>query len=132
MIENDKLLAQDAEGNIYCVDAKTAKKYGLKRRSLALLSTSSGIVAENGVLYAGCAAGITAYDIENGNVIWENIRNHGEASPAEFVVAGDKLLIAHIGMRLLLLIKTGKSFGKIKTANCVSEVQHPPLLMKTL
>ena len=71
MIENDKLLAQDAEGNIYCVDAKTAKKYGVEKAELgSSSSTSSGIVAENGVLYAGCAAGITAYDIENGNVIW--------------------------------------------------------------
>lgn len=116
MIENDKLLAQDAEGNIYCVDAKNGKEIWVEKAELgSSLSTSSGIVAENGVLYAGCAAGITAYDIENGNVIWENIRNHGEASPAEFVVAGNKLLVSsHWDALVALDKKTGKKLWENK------------------
>ena len=116
VIENDKLLAQDAEGNIYCVDAKNGKEIWVEKAELgSSLSTSSGIVAENGVLYAGCAAGITAYDIENGNVIWENIRNHGEASPAEFVVAGDKLLVSsHWDALVALDKKTGKKLWENK------------------
>ena len=116
VIENDKLLAQDAEGNIYCVDAKNGKEIWVEKAELgSSLSTSSGIVAENGVLYAGCAAGITAYDIENGNVIWENIRNHGEASPAEFVVAGNKLLVSsHWDALVALDKKTGKKLWENK------------------
>lgn len=116
VIENDKLLAQDAEGNIYCVDAKNGKEIWVEKAELgSSLSTSSGIVAENGVLYAGCAAGITAYDIENGNVIWENIRNHGEASPAEFVVAEDKLLVSsHWDALVALDKKTGKKLWENK------------------
>ncbi len=116
VIENDKLLAQDAEGNIYCVDAKNGKEIWVEKAELgSSLSTSSGIVAENGVLYAGCAAGITAYDIENGNVIWENIRNHGEASPAEFVVAGDKILVSsHWDALVALDKKTGKKLWENK------------------
>ena len=110
VIEDNKLLAQDAEGNVYCIDALSGEKLWLAKANLGTsLATSSGIVVDDGILYAGCAAGITAYDVETGQVIWENIRNHGEASPAEFVVAGDKLLVSsHWDALVALDKKTGK------------------------
>lgn len=110
VIEDNKLLAQDAEGNVYCIDALSGEKLWLAKVNLGTsLATSSGIVVDDGILYAGCAAGITAYDVETGQVIWENIRNHGEASPAEFVVAGDKLLVSsHWDALVALDKKTGK------------------------
>ena len=110
VLEDNRLFAQDAEGKVYCIDAENGKELWLAKANLgSALATSSGITVDNGVVYAGCAAGITAYDAETGSVIWENIRNHGEASPAEFVVAGDKLLVSSHWDALAALDKnTGK------------------------
>lgn len=110
VIEENRLFAQDAEGNVYCIDTKNGEKLWVEKADLGTsLSTSSGIVVDDGVLYAGCAAGVTAYDTETGEVLWENIRNYGEASPAEFVVAGDKLLVSsHWDALVALDKKTGK------------------------
>ncbi len=110
VVEENRLFAQDAEGNAYCIDAENGKEIWQAKSNLGTsIATSSGIAVDDGVLYAGCAAGITAYDVENGSVIWENIRNHGEASPAEFVVAGDKLLVSsHWDALAALDKKTGK------------------------
>lgn len=116
VLEDNRLFAQDAEGKVYCIDAESGKELWLAKANLgSALATSSGIAVDDGVLYAGCAAGITAYDVENGSVIWENIRNHGEASPAEFVVAGDKLLVSsHWDALAALDKKTGKKLWENK------------------
>ena len=116
VIEENRLFAQDAEGNVYCIDALNGEKIWLAKANLGnSIATSSGIAVDDGVLYAGCAAGVTAYDTETGKVIWENIRNHGEASPAEFVVAGDKLLVSsHWDALAALDKKTGKKLWENK------------------
>lgn len=110
VLEENKLFVQDAEGRVYCIAAESGEELWLEEANLGgSLATSSGITVDNGVVYAGCAAGITAYDAETGSVIWENIRKHGEASPAEFVVAGDKLLVSSHWDALIALDKeTGK------------------------
>ncbi|MDE5996163.1 MAG: PQQ-binding-like beta-propeller repeat protein, partial [Eubacterium sp.] len=117
IIEDDRLFAQTADGVINCIHAPTGKSIWFTTEANLgnALATSSGIVVDDGVLYAGCAAGVTAYDIETGKVIWENIRNHGEASPAEFVVAGDKLLVSsHWDALVALDKKTGKKLWENK------------------
>lgn len=116
IVENGLVVAQDCQGNVYCINLengslklKTTVKLG------SSLNTSTGIVLDNGIVYAGCAAAITAIDINSGEKVWENIRNHGEASPAEFVITGDKLIVSSHWDALVASNKnTGKQIGKIK------------------
>lgn len=116
IIEEDKLIAQDAEGNVYCLNALDGNELWTAKADLgSSLATSSGITVSDGAVYTGCAAGITAFNIENGEKLWENIRNHGEASPAEFVASEDKLLVSsHWDALVALDKKTGKELWKSK------------------
>ena len=116
IVANGLVVAQDCQGNVYCINLengslklKTTVKLG------SSLNTSTGIVLDNGIVYAGCAAAITAIDINSGEKVWENIRNHGEASPAEFVITGDKLIVSSHWDALVASNKnTGKQIWKIK------------------
>ena len=110
IVENGLLIAQDCEGNVYCLDSQNGtEKWSTTVELANSLGTSVGICASDGVVYTGCAAAITALDINSGEKKWENIRNHGEGSPAEFVVAGDKLLVSSHWDALVALDKnTGK------------------------
>lgn len=130
VIEKDKLLAQDAQGNVYCVNAKNGNEIWIDKADLGnSIATSSGIAVSDGVLYAGCAAGVTAYDIETGEKLWENIRNHGEASPAEFVVAGDMLLVSsHWDALVALDKKTGKQIWENKDGDLRFRSSTPALV----
>lgn len=116
MIEGDKLIAQDCSGNVYCLNK--ADGTVLWQTAVALgnaLSTDSAPCVSNGVVFAGGAAGVTALDLQTGKVVWENIRDRGEASAAEFVVMGDKLLVSSHWDALIALDKTtGKQLWENK------------------
>ena len=116
IIENGRLYAQDASAQVYCLNTADGSEVWKAKSALgSSLSTSSAIALSDGVFYTGCAAAITAYNAENGEMVWENIRNHGEASPAEFVVAGDKLLVSSHWDALVALNKeTGKKLWQNK------------------
>lgn len=84
----------DVSGNIYCLDKSDGKVLWRNRVDLGnTLGTSSGICVDNGVIYAGSSRIVTALDIENGNEKWSVNRDKGENSPAEFIVAQNKLLV---------------------------------------
>lgn len=116
IVENGLLLAQDCSGNVYCIDAQSGKRKWIAHVDLgSSLNTSSGICVSDGVVYVGCAAGVTAFKVDTGQRLWENIRNYGEASPAEFVVTGDKLIVSSHWDALVALDKnTGKELWKNK------------------
>lgn len=114
--ENGYIYTQDCDGTVYCLGAKDGSLKWKTSVSLGnALSTSSGICISDGTIYAGCAAAITALNAENGEKIWENKRNYGESSPAEFVVAGDKLLVSsHWDALIALDRKNGKQLWENK------------------
>ncbi len=116
ILNEESIIAQDCEGNVYCINAKNGEKIWQTSVNLGTgLSTSSGITLSNGLVYAGCAAGITALDASTGKPIWKNIRNYGEGSPAEFVVADDKLLVSSHWDALIALNKNkGKQLWENK------------------
>lgn len=110
VLESKMIFAQDCDGNVYCLNAENGElKWSTAVELGTSLDTSSGICVSDGIIYTGCAAGVTAIDINTGEKIWENIRNKGEGSPAEFVVTGDKLLVSsHWDALVALDKKTGK------------------------
>ena len=58
---------------------------------------------------------MTALDFESGETLWENNRKHGEASPAEFVIMGDKLIVSsHWDALVALNCENGKKLWQNK------------------
>lgn len=114
--QDKKIYAQDADGNVYCIDAVSGSLVWKKKADLtSSLGTSSGICLDGDSLFVGCAANVTALSAKNGDVLWNNNRGHGENSPAEFVVAGDKLLVNSHWDALVALDKTtGKQLWECK------------------
>lgn len=102
-----KIVAQDADGMIYCINAENGKELWTRQVGLGnSLGTSSGIVADNGIVYVGCASEITAIKIADNTVAWSNKRGKGENSPSEFVIVGDTLLVGSHWDALVALNKT--------------------------
>lgn len=58
------------------------------------LNTSTGICSDGQTVFAGCAACVSAVDIESGAVKWTSERNKGECSAAEFILNGNRLIIS--------------------------------------
>lgn len=130
IVDGGSLYAQDCDGNVYCLDAANGEiKWSVKVPLGNALATSSGICLSDGVLYTGCAAAITALNAETGEKIWENIRNYGESSPAEFITAGDKLIVSSHWDALIALDKnTGKELWKNKDGDIRFRSSTPAML----
>lgn len=96
LLDQNRLLATDADGNVYCLDKATGDSLWppLKAELSEGVGTSSGICIDNGVLYTGNARDITAISLDDASVKWKIKRNKGENSPAEFIVAGNKLIVS--------------------------------------
>lgn len=72
-IDGDRVFAQDAEGYLYAVRIKDGQLSWEKKLAVAGLSVLvDGIVADNGVVYAGAGKGLCALTAESGNVLWQN------------------------------------------------------------
>lgn len=109
-IDGNKLVAMDVSGNVYCLDkADGALLWRSKLELGNTLGTSCGICIDNGIVYAGSARIVTALNLVDGSEKWSVNRNKGENSPAEFIVAGDKLIVnSHWDSLSALDSETGK------------------------
>lgn len=116
VLSGDNLYAQDAAGNVYCLSATDGTLVWTVRGNLGNgLSTSTALCVDNGTVYAGCAAGVTALRADTGAVLWENIRNKGEGSAAEFLAVGNKLIVSsHWDALVALDTATGKQIWERK------------------
>lgn len=95
VLSDGKVYAQDASGNVYCLSADNGTLVWTVKVNLGnALSTSTALCVADGKVFAGGAAGVTALQADTGKVLWENIRNKGEGSPAEFLVTGNKLIVS--------------------------------------
>lgn len=108
LLENGKIIAQDCEGNLYCLDAQNGKEIWQTKVTLSSsLNTSTGICTDGTYVYAGCAACVSAVDLENGgDIVWTYDRGKGECSAAEFVLSGSNLIISSHWDALIALDKT--------------------------
>lgn len=114
--QDGRIYAQDVDGNVYCINGKSGSLIWEKKADLtSSLGTSSGICLDGDSLYVGCAANVTALNAKTGDTLWNNHRGKGENSPAEFVVAGNKLLVSSHWDALVALDKTtGKQLWECK------------------
>ena len=72
-IGNGQVLAQDAQGYLYAIDAESGKLSWEKQLSVNVLSSLiEGLVVSNGIVYAGTGKGLCAISIKDGKEIWTN------------------------------------------------------------
>lgn len=128
---NNALIAQDTEGNVYCIDATTGELIWEKAIKIEKysLNTSSGITHDGTNVYVGNSSRVTALKITNGDEVW-SCKGEGENSPAEFVVVGNKLLVsAHWRSLICIDTNTGKKLWTSKDDGIGSSRCSTPLVL---
>lgn len=114
---NDKIIVQDTEANVYIFDANSDEPNPeiVKAPVGTSINTSSSICIDEGVAYVGSASAVSAINIDDGEILWSNERNHGENSPAEFIVCEDKVIVSsHWDALVALDKKNGKQIWENK------------------
>lgn len=94
-INNGQVLAQDAQGYLYAINAENGKLNWEKQ--LVIKNPTSlieGLVASGGIVYAGTGKGLCAINVENGNVIWQNKDWQSSMGATSTLTVGDHILIA--------------------------------------
>lgn len=88
------LLATDAEGVTYALEAATGKlRWKHQGNQQSLPGYNSGGVAQDGVYYTGAANNLQALDIRNGQVKWTNRDwTGGEGTPASMALRNGQLI----------------------------------------
>lgn len=94
VIDNGLVLAQDAQGYLYAIDAESGKLSWEKQLPVnGLPAIIEGLVASNGIVYAGTGKGLCAIDTKDGKVIWQNKEwGQGEGTTTTFSVAKNVLV----------------------------------------
>lgn len=110
-IDHGCVLAQDAQGYLYAVDAESSQLNWEKQLPVnGLPALIEGLVAANGIVYGGTGKGLCAIDTKDGRVIWQNQDwRQGEGTTTTFSV-GQNVLIASSQWNALYGndLKTGK------------------------
>lgn len=94
VIDNGRVLAQDAQGYLYAIDAESGKLGWEKQLPVnGLPALIEGLVASDGIVYAGTGKGLCAIDTKDGRVIWQNKDwGQGEGTTTTFSVAKNILV----------------------------------------
>lgn len=72
-IDGGKVYAQDAQGYLYALDAATGKLVWEKKLNVnGLPALIEGLVADQGIVYAGTGKGLCASNGETGETLWTN------------------------------------------------------------
>ncbi len=90
VIESGNVMAQDVDGNLYAINAKTGTlswehKLGVASVIPILLE---GLASNEGVVYAGTGKGLTALEAQSGKVLWVN-KDWGQNESASSTISTD-------------------------------------------
>ena len=96
-IEGGKVLAQDVHGQLYAVDAETGTVSWKKDLEIGVVPPlNDGLVASQGVVYAGTGKSLAAFDVATGQLRWRNTEwNRGEGCTATLSLGRQDVLIGH-------------------------------------
>ena len=94
VIEEGRVLAQDVQGTLYAVDAQNGQLCWEKKLPLAgLPSLVEGLVADNGVVYAGTGQGLCAIYVKDGQEVWRNEDwRQGQGTTTTFSLTTNRLI----------------------------------------
>lgn len=89
------VIAADAEGMVYGIEAKTGKeRWRRKLKQDVLPALIVGCVAADGVVYAGQGKGVSAIRAQDGSILWENREWKGGEGTTSTMTVGDGVLLA--------------------------------------
>ena len=102
-IDKGVVFAQDAQGWLYAIDAETGKLCWEKQLPVnGLPALIDGLVANDGIVYAGTGKGLGAYEARTGKQLWKNEDwGQGEGTTTT-LTQGNGLLIGSAQWRALL------------------------------
>lgn len=134
-IDSNLVFAQDVLGNLYAVDCETGKLcWQTKLPVNGLPALIEGLVANEGVVYAGTGKGLCAFEAKTGKRLWKNEGwSQGEGTTTT-LTQGNGLLIGSAQWRALYGndSKTGKKLWSISEHGLrnrgASAAIHGPLL----
>lgn len=110
-IDKGVVLAQDAQGYLYAINAESGELSWEKQLPVNdLPSLVEGLVTSNGVVYAGTGKGLCAIHIKDGKVIWQNKDWRSNMGATTTLSIGENTLIASSQWGALYAhdLKTGK------------------------
>lgn len=94
VISQNKLIAQDIEGRVYCLDSKTGEVIWIKEtKIMAAANTGQNVVVDDGRVYCGGAQKTVCLSLDNGDLIWEKSNDNACSSPCRMIIDGDKLIV---------------------------------------
>lgn len=96
-VESDKVLVQDVHGVLYAVDAANGRLCWKKDMNIGMVpALNDGLVAKDGIVYAGTGKSLGAYRCATGEQIWQNTGwNRGEGCTSTLSLNDDNILIGH-------------------------------------
>ena len=105
------VFAQDVHGNLYAIDAETGKlRWEKKMNWPAVPALNVGLIADNGIVYAGSGPALCAIEAETSKMLWENNQwGTGEGCTVTLSLNNNVLMGgAHWGALYANDAKTGK------------------------
>lgn len=106
-IDGDRLVAQDIEGKVYCLDKNDGKELWIKDLDLsAPRNTSQNVVIDSGKVYCGGAQHVFCLDLNNGNKIWDKKNKSANGTPARMIIDDNQLIVGSQWDKLVAYDKT--------------------------
>ncbi len=106
----NRVVAQDIEGRVYCIDKDSGKEiWSTKTDLLAAANTGLNVLVENDRVYCGGAQRSYCLSLADGKVIWQKKNDKANSSPTRMVIDGDMLIV---GSHWDELIAYNKNNGK--------------------
>ncbi len=89
------VFAQDSEGHLYAIDIHTGKLQWEKKVADDNSNyIEEGLIAENGIVYAGTGSGLTAFKVSDGSKIWQNAAWRAHEGATTTLTIGNGVLVA--------------------------------------
>ncbi|GHV89133.1 hypothetical protein AGMMS50267_14930 [Spirochaetia bacterium] len=110
------VFAQDAEGYLYAIDSNTGTLQWEKNVADDPYSyLAEGLIAENGIVYAGTGQGLSAFKVQDGAQIWQNSAWRANEGASTTLTIGGGVLVAGAHWSALYGndLKTGSGLWKL-------------------
>lgn len=108
-ILDNKIITQDTEGNVYCLDPDGKELWTRKVNLLDPNNSSSSIAVKENRIYCGGQQRVFCLQVSDGSIVWEKKLSGGNTSPSGFVLYKDKLFVgAHWDRLYALNPETGE------------------------